>query len=272
MKNQPLVSVLMPAYNQADYVAEALDSLLAQTYRNWEVAVVDDGSPDRVAEIVAPYAERDSRIRFYHTENRGVSGARNFASSVTSGDLILPLDADNILLPDFIEACVAEFDKNPDTRLVYTDWEWFGAQTGGLDNTYRGYVRLLVDNVIDNTAMYRREDFLRVGGYDSGIPYGYEDWEFWIRLLDRDARVSRIPRKLFRYRIRAVSRNSVMKQEEKRQASIDYIRKKHARIYQQHIPDFIDKIRELGYLEYRGEKWARRSLWSRLWYAFKGKI
>lgn len=270
--DRPLVSILMPAYNQADYVAEALDSLLAQSYDRWEVAVVDDGSPDGVADVVRPYVEKDKRIRFYHTENGGVSAARNFAASVTSGELMLPLDADDLLEPQFIEKCVSEFVGNPETRLVYTDWEWFGAEKGGFDNRYRGYTRLLVDNVINATAMYRRADFLRVGGYDTQIPYGYEDWEFWIRMLNNEARVCRIPEKLFKYRIKGVSRNSVMKQEEKRQASIDYIRRKHHDIYEKHIPDFIDKIRELGYLEYREEKWSRRSIWSRFWYAFKGKI
>ena len=122
----PLVSVLMPAYRQAEYIEEALDSLLKQTYTNWEVAIVDDGSPDNVAETVRKYTEKDSRIKFYHTENHGVSAARNYAASQTSGEFILPLDADDTFEPGYMEACVATFRENPDLKLVYCQWNMFG--------------------------------------------------------------------------------------------------------------------------------------------------
>ena len=83
----------MPAYNQRDYVSEALDSLLAQTYGRWEAIVVDDGSPDDVAEVVGAYVKKDPRIKFFHTENHGLPGARNFAVTQANGEFLLPLDA-----------------------------------------------------------------------------------------------------------------------------------------------------------------------------------
>lgn len=127
--NCPLVSVIMPAYGQAEYIAESLDSVIRQTYGNWEVIVVDDGSPDNVAGIVEAYSVSDSRIKFFHTENRGVSAARNFAVRQTSGEYILPLDADDTIEPTYLEKCVARFVEYPETDVVYCMWRFFGETT-----------------------------------------------------------------------------------------------------------------------------------------------
>lgn len=272
MDRSPLVSVLMPAYNQVQYISEALDSLQRQTYKNWEVAIVDDGSPDNVAEVVAKYVASDPRIRFYHTENHGLSGARNYAASVTSGKYIIPLDADDIFEPEYIEKCVQEFEKNPELKVVYCDWQMFGVTTNTPPLAYHGYRKLLVGNTIFCSGMYHREDFEKIGGYDTKIPFGYEDWDFWISLLDDEAQVYQIPEKLFRYRMKANSMIKTLKKDENERITKTYIYNKHKEVYDQYFPDFITLLQQLQYFEYRNEKWKKRSLASRLWHALKGTI
>lgn len=272
MSEKPLVSVLMPAYNQAEYVSEAIESLLTQTYTNWELAVVDDGSPDNVAEIVKKYTDSDPRIKFYHTENQGVSAARNFAAAHTSGELILPLDADDIFEPEYMELCVKKFTEDSSVKVVYCNWQMFGAQTDSPPLSYKGYEDLLISNTIFSAAMYRRSDFESIGGYDTLIPFGFEDWDFWISLLDKNSKVYQIPRKLFNYRIKAASRSVNINIENNQRITREYIYKKHLADYMECFPDFINILRRLQYLERRNKKWEKRSLPSRLWHAIKGTI
>lgn len=272
METTPLVSVLMPAYNQAEYIKDALDSLLSQAYSNWEVAVVDDGSPDNIADIVKPYAEKDPRIRFYHTENGGLSAARNFAASVTTGEYIIPLDADDIFEPSYIEKCVAAFQEDTELDLVYCRWKMFGATHKTPKLEYKGYHDLLIYNAIFCSGMYRRKDFDRIGGYDTQIPFGFEDWEFWIRLLNDSSKVYQIPEELFLYRIKSSSMSIDAKKGERQTITHKYIFNKHSDLYLRHFPDYISILQKNAYFRHRNEKWKRRSLISRLWYAFKGTI
>lgn len=268
----PLVSVLMPAYNQARYIEDALESLLHQTYANWEVAIVDDGSPDDVAGIAQKYADADPRISFYHTGNHGVAAARNFAASKTSGELILPLDADDTFEPRYMELCVEKFLENPETKLVYCRWNMFGAVTKTTPLEYRGFADMLVANTIFSAAMYKREDFDRIGGYDTEIPFGFEDWDFWISLLDEESLVCQIPLPLFNYRIKDASRSTSVNAEENQRITREYIYRKHSSKYNSIHSDYISILQRLTYLENRSEKWKRRSLPSRLWHAIKGTI
>lgn len=270
--NQPLVSVLMPAYKQAEFVADALRSLQSQTYSNWEVAVVDDGSPDNVAEIVKEFADKDPRIKFYHTENHGLSGARNNAARFTVGGFIIPLDADDIFHPEYIEECVREFRNNTETRMVYCQWEFFGATSKTPEISYSGYKKLLTNNTIFCSGMYRRSDFERIGGYDEKIPYGFEDWEFWLRLLDEDARVVQIQKPLFRYRIKENSMTVDLHKEENLRTTRNYLVRKHWEKYLKFHPDPLGELQELEFMRYRVDKWKRRSFFSRLWYAITGRF
>lgn len=272
MKQTPLVSVLMPAYNQAEYISEAIDSLQRQTYKNWEVAIVDDGSPDNVAEIVAEYVASDPRIKFYHTDNQGVSAARNFAASKTSGELIIPLDADDTFHPEYIARCVEAFQNTSDLKVVYCRWKMFGVTKKTPSVAYANYENLLINNSIFCSAMYRREDFERIGGYDIQIPFGFEDWEFWISLLDKDSKVLQIDQPLFNYRIKKKSRSSDVNAENNRLETLEYIYRKHQDKYCDAFPDILHRLQRLKYYEYRDNKWKKRSLLSRLWHAFKGTI
>ena len=262
----------MPAYRQAEFVAEALDSLLAQTYTDWEVAVVDDGSPDNVADIVRPYAERDPRIRFHHTDNHGVSAARNYGIRHTDGEFIVALDADDKLAPTYLERCVSEFLARPEAKIVYTDWKFFGVTHRTPHPQYTGYKSLLVNNVIYCSAMFRRRDYEAAGGYDENIPFGFEDWDLWIRILDEDSIVIKVPAQLFYYRIKKISRSTGLNTAERLEKTTAYIYSKYRDRYDKFFGNRLSELQRLDALETRLAKWKRRSVFSRLWYALTGRF
>ena len=91
----PVVSIIVPAYNYAKYIGECLDSVISQTFKDWECIIIDNCSTDNTSEIVKVYAANDSRIKYHYTDQKGVSLARNLAVKMSSGTYILPLDADD---------------------------------------------------------------------------------------------------------------------------------------------------------------------------------
>lgn len=262
----------MPAYQQAEYIREAIDSVLAQTYSDWELIIVDDGSPDNVADVVRPYVRKDSRIRFLHTENFGLSGARNNAIRESKGEYILPLDADDMIHKDYIRLAIRRFQDYPETRLVYCKWKFFGSNSNTPRIEYHGYEELLKGNSIFCSALYRRSDFDRVGGYDEDFKSGYEDWEFWIRLLDDDAAVYQIPRPLFLYRQKPGSMAPTKATQEKLDRCYDQIYRKHIDLYRSRFGTPLGVLNEYGYLRRRVNKWRSRNIFVRIFFAIKGRL
>ena len=119
MDNKKLVSVVIPCYNQAEYLPETLDSLIAQNYKNWEGIIVNDGSPDNTEEIALAYLEKDQRFKYFSKENGGLSSARNYGVKHASGEFILPLDSDDIIKPEYLEKAIEAFEKEPHLKLVW---------------------------------------------------------------------------------------------------------------------------------------------------------
>ena len=117
--SDPLVSVIMPAYNSADYIGQAIESVLIQNYPKFELLIVDDGSTDNTREVILQY--KDERIKYFYKENGGPSSARNHAIKQAKGQYIMPLDADDMMVPNFIISHLKEFEKHPEADLVYSD-------------------------------------------------------------------------------------------------------------------------------------------------------
>ncbi len=117
--SNPLVSIIMPAYNAAEYIAEAIESVLIQNYRNFELIIVDDGSTDNTKDIIAGF--KDEKIKYFYKENAGTASARNLAMKESKGDFLITLDADDMITPDFIAKHLQQFEKHPETDLVYCD-------------------------------------------------------------------------------------------------------------------------------------------------------
>ncbi|MCM1336562.1 MAG: glycosyltransferase family 2 protein [Candidatus Amulumruptor caecigallinarius] len=199
----------MAAYGQEEYISEAIESLQDMTMTDWEVVIVDDGSPDAVMSIAEKYATADNRIRLLHTNNHGVGTARNTAVSMARGQYLTFLDGDDKFYPDYLSQAVSILDANPDVTLVYGMWEYFGNNTDTPPLNWYGYGTLLLGNTIHISAVIRRADFEAIGGFDSDLP-SHEDWDLWIRLLRNrpDTAVCFLPTPSLLYRQKATSRNT----------------------------------------------------------------
>lgn len=246
----PIVSVIVPCFNQAEYLPEALDSLLAQSLQNWEAIVIDDGSPDNVAEVAEKYAIRDSRIQFIHSENQGVSYARNIAiRKYSSGTYILPLDGDDRISSTYLAHSVDYMEKHPDCKLVYGLAEKFGAENeiwALPDYSFQG---MLFENLIYCTALFRRTDFDRTKGYNTNMREGLEDWDFWLSFLGPSDKVHRLDELVFSYRIKEESRNTEAIKEARFQSLRRQIYDNHKEYYAEYVQDIITYVRRCNSLQ-----------------------
>lgn len=204
--SSPLVSVIVPCYNQGEYVKEALCSVQNQTYTNFECVIVNDGSTDNSLDEIISFCQTDNRFVYYDKVNEGVAIARNYAISHSHGEFILPLDADDKIAPSFIQEAVQVFRTRPDVKLVYSKVLYFGDVDGEYKLPKYKYTSLLCGNLIVCTAMYKRSDYLKTNGYNPNLD-GLEDWDFWLCLLGKEDKVYRINKFLFYYRIKKYSRN-----------------------------------------------------------------
>jgi glycosyltransferase involved in cell wall biosynthesis len=181
--------VVIPAYNAEEYVAAALESVIAQTYRNYEVILVDDGSQDRTPEIARAYLDR---IRYIRQDNKGEAAARNAGVVEAAGELIAFLDADDLWLPEKLELQVAHLDTHPEHGLVFSDLIRFnehGVLDLGVTRSVHGTLPdgnmlpwLFRDSLIGSiTVLVRRECFARVGLFDETLPIGC-DYDMWLRI------------------------------------------------------------------------------------------
>lgn len=203
------VSIIIPAFNCGEFIAETLESVIGQTYENWECIVVDDGSKDNTPEIVKRYCLLDRRFIYCFQENLGPSIARNNGIAQTTGEFILPLDGDDIIEKTYIEKCVNHFQSYPQTKLVYCKAQLFGVEQGEWELPDYNYERFIWSNSIFCSAMFRRSDFNNTSGYNPNMRYGFEDWDFWLNLIHEHDIVYRIPEILFSYRKRNGSRDSI---------------------------------------------------------------
>lgn len=202
-----LVSVVVPVYNSEKYIVEALDSILASDYANIEVVCVDDGSKDSSLEILKNYASKDKRVRVYYQSNAGACAARNYAISLSRGELILPVDSDNKITSTFISRAVNVMISDVDVKVVAPRAMYFGDKTGEWILSQFSLNLLARKNIIDTCAMFRKSDWTRVGGYCNEIKTR-EDWAFWISILKDGGKVVRLPEIEFFYRVRATSKRA----------------------------------------------------------------
>ncbi len=186
MSYAPLVSVVIPSYNMARFLPEAIRSVLNQTYSNLEVHVVDDGSADNTREVVDEF-RTDNRFVFHHQANRGESGARNTGIRASRGELIALCDADDLWAPRKLELQVPCFEGREDLGVVYTNTVFVDVR-GNEISTYRterysGWIthKLLLQNfVTGSTSMIRRE-CLKDELYDERLKT-CADYDLWLRL------------------------------------------------------------------------------------------
>lgn len=210
--SNPLVSVIIPAYNAEVFITQTLRSVLAQTYSPFEVLVVDDGSRDRTPEIVRDLAHQDERIRLVQQANAGVAAARNRGIQEARGVLIAPIDADDLWTPDAMAKLVAQFQESrPEVGVVYAwsiDIDETEHPTGGFHvATIAGnvYKTLICHNFLGNASatLIRKACLDSVGGYNTQLKaqnaQGCEDWDLYLRLAEH-TEFAVVPEFLVKYR------------------------------------------------------------------------
>jgi glycosyltransferase involved in cell wall biosynthesis len=201
--SQPKLSIIVTCYNLAQYLDEALQSVLDQTYSDWECIIVNDGSPDDTEVVVNKWLAKDSRFVYLYKENGGVSSARNLGIEKAKGIFIIPLDADNKLRPNFIKETVVILDTNKEVDVVHGDAQLFGNK----DLIWKGkpfdISEMVLNNYIDTCAGFRKSVWVDVGGYDVNMPiYGFEDWDLWLRMAVRGFQFQYVEAIFFDYRVR----------------------------------------------------------------------
>lgn len=207
LRQDIVVSVVVPAYNAAAYLDETLGSILASTYAHFEVVLVDDGSTDATLSLAEQWAQQDTRVRVFTQSNQGVCATRNRAIREARGRYILPVDADDRLAPSFMEEAVTCLEQQPTLKAVFPRGEYFGARRGEWHLPPFSLPELARHNMLPITALYRREDWERVGGYDESI-IAREDWAFWIAVLKDGGTVMRSERTGLYYRVQEHSKRT----------------------------------------------------------------
>ncbi len=195
----PLVSIIIPCYNQGQYLAESIGSVLASDFYDLEIIVVDDGSTDP-ATITLLEQLNHPKTKLIRQENRGLAGARNRGIAEAQGTYILPLDADDRIGPGYLSQAVAALEADPNLGIVYCRAEKFGAEQGEWRLAPFSRWRMGLGNIIFCSAFYRRADWQQVGGYDETLRRGWEDWDFWLSLLELGCRVRCLDLVGFQYR------------------------------------------------------------------------
>lgn len=216
---------------------EALQSVLNQTFTNWECFVVNDGSPDNTEEVSKKWIEKDNRFKYLYQENRGVSSARNLGIIHASGEYLLPLDADDKISAEYIALALSAFQQDTSIKVVYCKAEKFGDAVGQLKSKPFSMKLLATENMIFCTALFRKEEWEKAGGYDVNMIYGLEDWELWISILKNGGWVKCLNIVGFYYRIKIVSRNNQFNKNNENYL-LEYISVKHADFFVKQLGSF----------------------------------
>ncbi|MDR1498919.1 MAG: glycosyltransferase [Rickettsiales bacterium] len=201
----PLISIIIPAYNMEKYIAECLNSILAQTFLDWEAICIDDGSTDKSLSIFRQYAERDRRIRVITQNNRGACTARNNAISMAKGEFIFPLDSNDMIMPTCLETLYKVITTTNNVAVCPLG-HWFvdgklkplHMDKPTAENMYSW------KNMLHNSMMYSKKFWEKYGGYDERFcDLGAEDFDFFLNFVDDHQLICQVEGDLFVFRIKS---------------------------------------------------------------------
>ena len=204
-KVAPEVSVIIPVYNGEKFVGQAIESVLHQTYTDWELIIVDDGSEDNTKGIMRCYS--DPKIQYFYQENQGLSGARNTGIDYASGKYIALLDADDEWEPTFLEVSAGYLNQNPETAAVYSGFQYIDSEGNPIGTPVCKVVTSdhFHDEIIASgnwlsacSVVVRRSIYREIGGFDGNLK-ALEDTDMWLQ-ISKDYCIDGIPQVLTRYR------------------------------------------------------------------------
>ncbi|MCK5735716.1 MAG: glycosyltransferase family 2 protein [Spirochaetaceae bacterium] len=188
-----LISVIIPTFNREGFILRALDSILTQTFRDFDIWIIDDGGSDNTEKLIEERAAEitEIKIHYIHTPNRGVAAARNYGIQHSAGDWIALLDSDDEWVPEKLEKQLSCVNENPELSLFHTEELWI--RNGIRVNPPKSYQKysgdvfeksLPVCMIGPSTSLFRRELYDAIGGFDEDYPV-CEDYDFWIRATSR---------------------------------------------------------------------------------------
>lgn len=234
----PKVTVVMSVYNEAEYISTAIESILKQTFEDFEFQIIDDGSTDRTPEIIKHYAEQDDRIKYLVNDiNKGLPASLNKGIERASGKYIARMDADDVSLPNRFEKQVRYLDSKPDAHVVgsYTyliglDGEFIGEQSYPRGGRSVDRLKQQGPGVVHPSVMMKKASLHQVGGYREPFTYA-QDLDLWIRMADEfgSSFLQIIPEPLLKYRV----------------TPGQYDRHLVTEIYESYVGEFIGRERKL---------------------------
>lgn len=223
----PKISVVIPAYNQARFLSDAIQSVLVQTYRDFEIIVVDDGSTDDTAVVAQQIG---SAIRYFYQDNRGLAGARNTGIRQSQSEYVALLDCDDQWLPSFLETMMFLVEQNPDAAAYYCGWRYMDVAGCDLPQAPNSLVippeqlyqvLLRANFIVPSAVILHRSKIVQIGLFDETLRQ-IEDWDLWIRLLRNGYPIVGSPKWLLRYRLHGSSlSDSVIKMQRTLQAVVE---------------------------------------------------
>ncbi|MGB1307999.1 MAG: glycosyltransferase family 2 protein [Oceanihabitans sp.] len=227
----PMVSIIIPCYNSETTLEDTLVSVFNQNFQDWEVIMVNDGSPDNLEEVALKWTNKDKRFKYYKKENGGLGSARNYGIQKAKGNYILPLDSDNKIRPDFVKKAIIVFEKDNSIGVVYGNAMRFGdVNEEWIIGDFDAF-KMLSHNYIDACALFRKSLLETIGGYEESLPHqGHEDWELWLRVMKTRYKFYYLNETTFDYR---VLENSMINSFNKEMINLNvaYIKNKHSDLY-----------------------------------------
>jgi glycosyltransferase involved in cell wall biosynthesis len=232
----PLVSIVTPCYNQAKYLRETIENALQSSYRPLEIIIINDGSTDNSLELAQEIARVHPEVVVLSQPNSGVSVARNLGIQTAKGDIILPLDGDDLIAPNYIKEAVKVMTSRPEVKVVYSQGIKFD-QNGQKKWKLKPFSRyqLARNNMIFPSAFFWKKDALKVGGFSEDMTMGREDWEFWIKMLKNGGKVVQLPFVGFYYRLTPGSKRKKTGTNQKKRERIDYLNLKHSDFFEREL-------------------------------------
>ena len=246
--NKPLVSIIMPTYNHAKFIGGAIESVLNQTYKNFELIIIDNYSEDNTEKIVANY--KNNKIKYLKFRNHGIIAAsRNYGIKNSNGEYLAFLDSDDEWLPQKLELQLIHFRDNNiacvssdiifESNVYYSNPNLGKSKKGYKDYCY--YDVLLNNPIATSSVVIKKTDFLSAGGFDENPDFKFiEDWELWLRLSQK-GKFRVLDKQLMIYRICQNERDR-----------IDVVKKKL---------EVINKHYKLGYVNLHDVKEAKASIY-----------
>jgi glycosyltransferase involved in cell wall biosynthesis len=228
------VAIIIPCHNHGAFVGEAVASALAQTRHAAEILLIDDASDEATREACEKLAS--TKIRLIRNEtNLGLAASRNKAIWAAESELILPLDADDRLHPEYLEKTIPVIESSSEIGWVYTDCAFFGAREGFLDFPDYDLKLLLAHDLCLAPSLFRKRDWERVGGYDESFKIGQEDWDFWLSLAGAGLRGEHVRARLYDYRQHPESMRS--RSHRDLDVAARKLWNKHRKLYEKHAEE-----------------------------------